>query len=490
MATTSFAARTPTLLRIALVSCGATLLAACPPSGPKSIPIVPMCTVLCDVGTQDTTAKNGRVFVAERTDPIAGSNFKAFRSLGIPFGNPGITANTTGIPDVFAINESWLRGGAIVFRGQATPELRHDTAGDDFHGSSWRILSEDSFGKWMLLGTGTANKGDESDDVVSAAATVPRFMPVGLANLEMFACVGDRTDDNAERTTSLISVTPPNPATGVTGGTKFVQDLLNGDGRFVPNKPIPSAPLSPAGFGPPTPPMPTVSGPGNLNGLESVMCVMSQLNDDVNSRQLHMLAISGGNLYHSVASDFGPVTASSSPPSTFNRFRSVSPWGDVGAALGGRFRTIRSAAIVGHPTSVSVFFLADAGTGFYKLWHAVRFAAGSWRPPDDVLALNGDAPTGTVLEFNVSAGNCPAFGAADWNDTTNETLVALSGGSSNRLGIRVIRVLSAPQSWPNGVISIYSPMQLIPPGPLTLASSFYLQNVSVAARPFADNVSP
>src|SRR5262249_22665493 len=158
----------------------------------------------------------------------------------------------------------------------------------------------------------------------------------------------------------------------------------------------------------------------------------------------------GGKLYHSLASNFGPVTTSDSPPSTFNRFRTVSPWGDVGAAVG-VFGTISSAAIVGHPTSISVFFLADAGNKLHKLWHAVRFASGSWRsPPDDVLALNGDAPNGAVDEYKVSAGNCPAPGATDWNDTTNEMLVVLSGGSSNQLGIRVIRVVSTPQSWPTG----------------------------------------
>jgi hypothetical protein len=57
-----------------------------------------------------------------------------------------------------------------------------------------------------------------------------------------------------------------------------------------------------------------------------------------------------------------------------------------------------------------VFFVAESG-GRYRLFHAVRFSAGggSWRPADDVLALNGGTLTGTTFPFSVAAGVCQAL---------------------------------------------------------------------------------
>jgi hypothetical protein len=447
------------------------------------ISVAPRCTVLADAGSRDTIAVNGRVFIAERTDPNAGSNFSAFGPLNPPLGNGAITFNTTGIPDTFAINESWLRipGAPVVFRGQATPAARQigNTIGGatDFNGSGWLIHTQDAFGTWLAAAAGTANSGTEIDGVQSAALTVPQFMPVGNATMEMFACAGLRTEDNRARSTWLLQLTPPDPANGKLPSSMPIQDLLYGDSLFVPNAPGPL-------IGPPTPPVPSVTGPGDQAGTGAVLCAMSQLGDNISTRQLHMLAIRGGRLYHSMASNFGPVTQAGF---TFNRFRAISPWGDVGQVLGNTFGTIRSAAIVAHPTSVSVFFYADAGNGLYKLWHAVRFASGSWRAADDVFLLSGDALGGTVYQMNVAAGNCPAFGAAAWDDTTNEMLVALSGGS-NPLQVLAMRVVTTPRNWRPGVTGIYEPWKSVPSG--SLAGSFYLQNVVVSARPFADNAKP
>jgi hypothetical protein len=107
----------------------------------------------------------------------------------------------------------------------------------------------------------------------------------------------------------------------------FIQDLLNGDDRFVPNRPG-------ALKGPATPPKPTVRGPGEPIRRGFVTCAMTQLRDDVSTRTLHMLASTDGRtIQHATASDFGPVQGGA-----FSRFRMVSPWADVLAVVGGPTR--------------------------------------------------------------------------------------------------------------------------------------------------------
>jgi hypothetical protein len=442
-----------------------------------------MCTILCEVASTSVISWNGQVFVSERVDPNVDHGFTAFRPMSNPRGNPAIGyTNPTGVPDTYGISEAWLRrpGAPEVHRAQATNAPRITSAGPDDWASAWNIRAQDASGTWSgVFGTGSANRGAEPDPPEVGAITVPRFMPVGLANPQMFACAGARTEDNAERTTWLIESTAPSAARGTSGGIMLIQDLLNGDDRFVPN--APGTPIGPA-----TPPTPPVSGPGIPIRNGSVQCAMPQLDDDLATRELHMLAIDNGVLYHSMASNFGPVT--SGDGSTFSRFRTVSGWGEVGLALGGGFGTIISAAIVAHPRAISVFFVAESG-GRYRLWHTVRFSAGggSWRTVKDVLALSGDAPTGTVYPFQVSAGICPELGAFVWDAATTETLVALRGGP-NPLEVLVIRVVSTPRQWRAGVYGDYSPWKSVPSG--TLSGQFILRNVVVTARPFRDDAAP
>lgn len=198
------------------------------------------------------------------------------------------------------------------------------------------------------------------------------------------------------------------------------------------------------------------------------------------------LAIHNGVLYHSMASTFEPAGGR-----TFSRFRTVSPWGDVGQALGGGFGTITSAAIVAQPRAVNVFFVAESG-GRTRLWHGVRFSAGggSWRPPKNVLALSGDAPTGSVYSYEVSAGICPEFGAAVWDAQSTELLVALKGGP-NPSEVLVIRVVSAPRQWRAGVNGLYSPWQSLPSIPPDSSNNGFIPgNIVITARPFRDNSTP
>jgi hypothetical protein len=458
-----------------LLSCCGFFLFAARPRAQTPLAVVPRCTVLAHVEFAGTSSVpyqpgTGLVLVAERTDPSAGSNFSPFRRVSGPIGNRATLADLN--DSVFAMNEAWLRvpGAPSVFRGQATPALLQ---GADGFGSAWFIHAQDALGRWSGIETGTANKGNELDSAEVAALTVPQFMPVGVASPEIFACVGLRTEDKSARSTWLLKLKASDPVKGGSWSGTPVQDLLYGDSRFVPNAPGPLV-------GPSSPPVPSIAGPGDQAGTGSALCAMTQLNDDVSTRQLHMLAIRNGRLYHSLASDFGPVSQGFL---SFERFRTISPWGDVGQVLGNTFGTIRSSAIVAHPTGISVFFYADAGNGRYKLWHAKRFPDGSWRAPDDVFLLSGNAATGTPYQMRVSAGNCPAFGAPTWNDTTNEILVALSGGS-NPLQVLGIRVVTAPRSWRPGVTGIYSPWEWIPSGSLT--GQYRLRNVVVSARPFTE----
>jgi hypothetical protein len=219
---------------------------------------------------------------------------------------------------------------------------------------------------------------------------------------------------------------------------------------------------------------------------------MLQAGDDVSTRELHMVAIDHGTLYHSVASNFGRVT-SGSGSFTFNRFRTVGPWNDVGQALGGSFGNVISASVVAsRPGAISVFFVAGLG-GVYRLWHAVRFSPkGSWRPADDVLRLSGDAPAGTVYPWQVSAGACPPLGATDWTTQNTELLIALWGGGPNPAEVAVIRVLSSPRQFTPTVTGIYSPFRslLLPRSSDDAARNTTVSNVIVSARPFRDNATP
>ena len=356
----------------------------------------------------------------------------------------------------------------------------------DFKASAWIIDAQDNRGRWSAIGSTdglvparavhSANRGDEEDDPAEAGKTVPQLMPVGIANPQMFACAGERTEDDTDRTTWLIESSSPKTAPP-TGRIEFIQDLLYGDDRFVPNRPGPLR-------GPASPPTPRVSGPGNPIRRGSVRCAMVQVDDNVATRELHMIGIASGGLYHAVASNFGPVTSGSN--FTFNRFRTVSPWGDVGQVLGGGFGTVVSAAIVARPSGISVLFVAQSG-GSYRLWHAVRFSpGGSWRPADDVWSLSGDAPSGSVHKWQVSAGMCPAFAASVWTPQSTELVIAQWGGPAPLEPI-VIRVVSTPQQWTPTVNGIYSPWRSVRSFPTPAEErNPRIANLVVGGRPFRD----
>ena len=127
----------------------------------------------------------------------------------------------------------------------------------------------------------------------------------------------------------------------------------------------------------------------------------------------------------------------------------------VGQVLGGGVGAIVGAAITPSrvPTQVSVFFVAESG-GRFRLFHTVRYPSGSWRPADDVLAMNGGTLNGTNFPFFVAAGRCPVLGSPqNW-----EVIYAMWDDDRQ---INVGRVVSTPQQWAPGIQGIYPPMNNI-----------------------------
>jgi hypothetical protein len=473
-------------LMVFLVSASLLTFACVGPATPTSppirvIPITPMCTLLCGVGGRFQLPQ---VMVSDRIDPAVDNGFTPFRKLSGLLGNPAILPP----PRIYAASEIWLRRplAAVVFRAQATGP-NPSPAGLV---NSWNITAENATGVWTTPNDFEPHAfgftgGNAESDEKSVVESMPRLMSVGEAMPQVFGCAGDRTEDGKDWTTWLVEAIAASPDGSTRWQIKYIQDLLNGDDRFVPNKNAGGL------IGPTSPPTPTISGPGDPIRSGSVLCAMVQQQDDLTTRELHMIAINGGRLYHSMAFDFGPVTREDG--SILNRFRKVSAWGDVGEVLGGGFGNITSVAIVAHPRAVSVFFMAE-NAGRYRLWHTVRFSpAGNWRFPKDVFALTGDFANGTTDAWQISAGSCPALGAGVWNESTTETLVALWGGNpANPLEVKVIREVATARQWRPGVFGYYSPWSSIQ-GNITgdiVPNKFMVKNIVIAARPFRDDATP
>lgn len=441
--------------------------------GGSTIAIRPTCTILCEVGNQTVSRWNGRVFVSERIAASEPSNFAPFRALSVPLGNPAVPLNSTGVPDTYAISEVWQRFPAapVVWRAQATPATRHASDGTtDSFSSSWTLDAQDATGAWTHIGSGTPYRGDEPVAPELGALSVPQLMAVGVANPQAYACAGLKTEDGRGYTTRLIEAIAPNAARGTTAAAPRIQDVLYGDKYF---KPLPSDPLAPNP--PQTPPTPPVGGAGDSTKWgEITQCAMYQVADDLATRELHMILVANGHLYNSVASNWGTVNDGNGNP--FSRFRTVTPWTDVEQQIGGNLGPVSSATIVAQPNGVSYFFTAASGGGKYRIWHVLRRPDGTWRPAQEVLALSGDAPSGTVYAFNVSAGRCPMYNAGVWDEASTETVLALWGGPTQK-EVLVIRMST------NG--STFTHWSGVSLG--AMSGPFFLRNVRVSARPFADN---
>lgn len=428
------------------IAMAALLQASCTtPGGGTATPplaIDPTCNIVAVSSLKNNTVDSPTV--ATRSDDPANSigGFTRFRSIGGPRGDPAIAGNA----DAYGISEAWFRrpGNPTVVRAQSHAASRRGTT--DALASAWSMRAQDAAGKWgPVFAAGSANNGNEIDDSAAGSLTTPQLMTVGNATQQMFACVGARTEDNTGRTTWLIEVFPPTNATSTNGSVAGVQDMLYGDDHFLPNAPGPL-------IGPAHPPTPNVHGPGDQLRNGHAQCAMTQLDDDVTTRELHMIVVDRGHLYHSMANGFGPA----SDDNGFvvgNRFSMISPWADVGTVLGGNFGNIESATLVARPRAVSVIFEAADNASRHRLWHAVRFSAngGSWRPADDVTAASGASLTGLVESWNVAAGFCPNFEKVP--NAPDELDYITWNNTSTFFG----RIVSTPRNWVQGISGIYSP---------------------------------
>jgi hypothetical protein len=213
---------------------------------------------------------------------------------------------------------------------------------------------------------------------------------------------------------------------------------------------------------------------------------MRQFEDDVTTRELHLVTVQRGVLYHSVASNFS--TATTGNGFTFNRFNTVTPWTDVSQAVGNLGNVISAAIVASRPSAVSLFIVAESA-GRYRLYHAVRFSpSGSWRPVDDVFALNGATLNGFSFPVKVAAGVCPVLGRSFESELVYATW-------DEHGFVRVGRVVPTAQQWEPGNNSIYSPLSEVAQfSPVTTGrftrTEHSIQSLSVAARPFSDEARP
>ena len=345
-----------------LVSCGGGGGGGAPAT--PTVPISPFCSIVESESFINPPLHESNS--TERLDATTANHFNRIHDTSGPRNNPFIFNNT----DLYAVDEVWLhRASAAVVRASVHPANRVNTT--DGLASAWSIRFQDASGKWSGdLAKGSANGGNDMDDPQTAARMVPQLMTVGSATTEVFACAGGRTEDNTGRTTWLLEVTPPATATSATnpGVTVMsIQDVIYGDDHFLPNAPGPLR-------GPANPPTPNVHGPGDAAHNGSVQCAMTQVGDNVATRELHMIALYNGVLYHSMASNYS--TPTSDPNGNFKRFASISPWASVTQALGGTFGDVVSAAIVAsRQSAVSVFFVAKAGAQFTQDRTITRFAS-------------------------------------------------------------------------------------------------------------------
>jgi hypothetical protein len=463
-----------------LVSCGGGGGGGGTPATP-AVPIMPFCSIVESESFINPPLHEANS--AERLDATTDNNFNRMHGVSGPRGNPFIANNT----DLYAVDEVWLhRASAAVVRAEVHPANRFNTT--DGLASAWSLRFQDAAGAWSgPLFTASANSGNVADDPQTAARMVPQLMTVGSATTQVFACAGGRTEDNTGRTTWLLEVKPPaTAASSSAGSVTMIEDMLYGDDHFLPNAPGPLR-------GPANPPVPNVHGPGDAARNGSVQCAMTQVGDNVATRELHMIALYNGVLYHSMASGFVTATSGTGPGFTFLRFASISPWASVTQALGGTFGDVVSAAIVAsRQDAVSVFFVAKAGAQFtqYRTYHAVRFSGGggSWRPADDVLALrDGAGAIPGFTPFNVAAGMCPAYPAAG----TGDEIVYVQWNSASFATVG--RVVSTPRLWPGtSITGIYSPATTLVGviRGVDPARDFTLLHWSIGARPFGATATP
>jgi hypothetical protein len=449
-----------------------------------------MCVIHADAWALNAISRNNKVFMAPRNDANTQGNFGAFHMVAAPIGNPAVPIrNTDGLPSVYALTETWFRGGQYneAFRAQVVP-IRRDPS-DAGSGAAWYLSNQDFTGTWRSSSR-FFSLTDRSEYIPELDQTnddqLPQWMPVGDANRQMFACAGMRSEDTRVGTTWLTEATPTGSGSGPVG-VMPIQDVLNGDSRFAPPPP---APLSPPPTGPPTP---SITGPyGGYITDGIVQCAMTQSGDDIASRSLHLVAVRGRQLLYATLSNFGPVTQSLMGGSTrtFPRFRTVSPWYEIL----GLFPTSDFGDLV-HVVALStgidqllqVFFVGKTrnaqGTDIYRLWRTRRDGAGNWSTPVDVLQASGETANGTVYDMPISAAFCPLYGDVTGGSPQAEILLAWFEPLTN--SILALEYVRQAKVWvPGRSPSVYSSLMRVEQ--TGIPQDFRVFRVRVSSRPFTD----
>lgn len=444
--------------------------------------IRPQCVVIADVSFSGTVI-NGQAFGSTSTATTP-ARFTPFLAMGGPIGAP-----TPRLPDTYAMTESWLRFpiGAKVYRGQVVPSARIlDGHEQDFLNRAWTLDVQDATTGWQPLGGALQStltiKGVGPDNAPEHMA--PQFLPVGTTMPTMFVCGGRRTNDDAQQSTWLFRADPPVGGQNASGRLLPIQDLLKGDSIPLPKVNLVGVPTG----GNEPDPVPKIMGPGEPVTEGWLKCVMTQTEDDVSTRVLHVLALRDKQLYHAVLSDFGPVTQGTS---SFDRFRSVTPWQNIESVLGEDFGDITSFAAVAQGPALQVFAIAKK-SNVYRTWHTARFPSNEWRPAHDVWKESGDAYAGNVYEYRIAAGVCPIPEATTAGDPRSEIVLAFAGGPDSR-DVLTMRVVDERRLWVDGVFpSVYSNWARIPTGAMApkLPRTFAVREVQVVARPFLPSDTP
>jgi hypothetical protein len=201
---------------------------------------------------------------------------------------------------------------------------------------------------------------------------------------------------------------------------------------------------------------------------------MTQVGDDLSTRQLNMFNIYHGHLYHSAASGWG--TATDFRGQTFMRFATQTQWTDVNRAFPIDDPVVDVAA-VGGPSLMDVFIATRSGNTTNIMHTARRQADGVWRAPIDVLTVDSAFPV------RVAAGWCPKVGVTDG---TSEIMMVAYDIARMR-AVRVTRTSSETTYASAGDIPIPTSDNL--PSPPPFPRLFLVRHVTVGARPFPDNAT-
>jgi hypothetical protein len=229
---------------------------------------------------------------------------------------------------------------------------------------------------------------------------------------------------------------------------------------------------------PPTPAV--VNPPGDLTDrLGTTQCAMTQVGDDLSTRQLNMFNIYHGHLYHSAASNWSAATDFRGR--TFMRFASQTTWTDVNRAFPIDDPVVDVAA-VGGPSLMDVFIATKSGNSTHIIHSARRQSDGAWRIPKDVLWDLG-IDMDSAFPVHVAAGWCPKVGATDG---TSE-IVMVAYDISRMRAVRVTRTSTETTYAAAGDIPIPTSANL--PAPPPFPRLFLVRHVTVGARPFPDNAT-